>query len=215
MTAEKYVKDIVKGIQCDKKRGKDIQKQLLSEVKERMAAGEKLEDIMESMGNVKEIAASFNETPTIVMNKSHTMKKLMMAILPLVAIIVAMVVIAVLILPKQSDLAKSEIFNVDEVNAAVVQTIDLLDANDYEALQKNARDDMKNVLTEDVMKPVKDKMMDDWGERTSMGNIYAVEITQKKDHFATCQVSAAYENINVTYTISFDENMHVAGLYVK
>ncbi|MDO5155939.1 MAG: DUF3887 domain-containing protein [Eubacteriales bacterium] len=215
MTAEKYVKDIVKGIQCDKKRGKDIQKQLLSEVKERLAAGEKLEDIMEDMGSVKEIAASFNETPTIAINKSRSNKKLFMAILSIVGVLAGMILIALLILPKQSDIAKSDVFDVDEVNAAVVQTIDWLDEGDYDALQKNAREDMANILTADIMDPVKDKLREDWGKRISLGKIYAMEITQKKNHFATCQVSASYENVNVIYTISFDENMHVAGLYLK
>ena len=41
------------------------------------------------------------------------------------------------------------------------------------------------------------------------------EITQMNRHFAVCQVNVSYENVSVVYTITFDENMNVAGLYFK
>lgn len=215
MTANQYVKSITKEIICDKKRRKDIQKQLKAEIQERMNNGEKLEDIIEDMGTVKEIAASFNETAGIVLNKSHTGKKLFKAIAPILAIMILLVALVSAMLPKSRDLSKSEKFNQETVDAAVMQTLDLLDQNDYEALQKYAREDMVSVLTEDTMNPVKDKILLNWGERVSVGKIYSVEIIQKDQHFATSQVNVVYDRVNVTYTMSFDEDMHIAGLYLK
>ena len=46
MTAETYVKQIVKKVKCDKKRKQDIEKQLLYEIEERIETGEKLQDIL-------------------------------------------------------------------------------------------------------------------------------------------------------------------------
>lgn len=215
MTADQYVKQITKGIQCDAKRRKDIRKQLKAEIQERLNKGEKLENIIESMGSVKEVVASFNETSSVVVHKSHAGKKLLKAIIPMILVLAIMMIPIILLLPKQTKISESEIFIQSEVDEAVVQVIDWLDRNDYESMRKIAREDMANVLTEEIMTPAKEKILIDWGKRVSMGKIYSVEITQKDKHFATCQVTAVYEKISVTYTMSFDEKMHLAGLYFK
>ena len=42
-----------------------------------------------------------------------------------------------------------------------------------------------------------------------------IEVAQSGKHFATCQAQVSYENIIITYTISFDENMKLSGLFMK
>ncbi len=42
-----------------------------------------------------------------------------------------------------------------------------------------------------------------------------MEVLQRGKYFAVCQVTVTYENTSVTYTISFDESMKIAGLYMK
>ena len=41
------------------------------------------------------------------------------------------------------------------------------------------------------------------------------EIRQNGQRYVVVQVAVTYENVNVTYTITFDENMKLAGLYMK
>ena len=41
------------------------------------------------------------------------------------------------------------------------------------------------------------------------------EIRQRGQRYAVVQVAVMYENVEVTYTITFDENMKLAGLYMK
>ena len=60
MTAEKYVKQIVKKIACGSQKKRDIKRQLLAEVEDRRQEGENLTEIMAEMGSVQEIADSFN-----------------------------------------------------------------------------------------------------------------------------------------------------------
>ena len=55
----------------------------------------------------------------------------------------------------------------------------------------------------------------DWGEVQSFGNFYMSEIRQNGQRYAAVQVAVTYENVNVIYTITFDENMKLAGLYMK
>ena len=62
MTPEKYVKQILKLITCGKNKKKDISRQLLSEIQERMDNQESLETIISSMGSIREIADGFNES---------------------------------------------------------------------------------------------------------------------------------------------------------
>ena len=51
MTGEKYVSQIVKKIQCGKDRKDDISRQLMTEINERIAQGETIEDIIHEMGS--------------------------------------------------------------------------------------------------------------------------------------------------------------------
>ena len=41
------------------------------------------------------------------------------------------------------------------------------------------------------------------------------ETKQKGNLYAVTQTTVEYENATVTYTISFDRNLKVAGLYMK
>ena len=61
MTAETYVKQILKKVCCNSTKKKEIKKQLLADIKERTAQGETLEEVLSHMGTVQEVADSFHE----------------------------------------------------------------------------------------------------------------------------------------------------------
>lgn len=42
-----------------------------------------------------------------------------------------------------------------------------------------------------------------------------VEMAQGNQHFAVGEVTVAYENVSVTYRLTYDEDMLLAGLYVR
>ncbi len=44
---------------------------------------------------------------------------------------------------------------------------------------------------------------------------YISEVSQINQHYVIGQVTAAYENVSITYTITLDEDMKWAGLYMK
>lgn len=72
--------------------------------------------------------------------------------------------------------------------------------------------------TEEILRRMgnaKTQISDDWGNFQSWGSIYLSEVTQQGQTFAVGQATAVYEHVTVTYTISFDEDMKLAGLYMK
>lgn len=215
MTAEKYVKQIVKKIACSSQKKQDIKKQLLAEMEDRRQAGENLTEIMAEMGSVQEIADSFNESISVEEKKRYKTQKILKIVIPVILAIVILGALLVWAFPKQSDIKDSQVFTQQEIENILLCTIDLLDQGDYAALKSMGTDEMESVFEVYTMENAKSQISENWGERTSIGSIYMAEVTQMNQHFAVCQVNASYENVSVVYTITFDENMKIAGLYFK
>ena len=215
MTAETYVRQIVKKVKCDKKRRLDIKKQLLYEIEERIEAGEDLQDILSEMGTVEEIAAGFNESISEADRKRYRRNTLVKILVPVAVVLFALIAVAAWYLPKVSDIESSDIFIKADVEQKLVEVITLLDESDYESLQAVSTDRMTNVLTEDYMSAAKQQLSEEFGERISVGTIYMQEVRQMGLCLAVCQATVTYENVSIVYTITFDEDMKLAGLYMK
>ena len=215
MTSETYVKQILKRVKCSKKRKLDIEKQLLYEIEERIGAGEDLQDIMSGMGSVEEIAAGFNEGISEAERKRYSRNTLVKILVPVVFILMALIAVAAWYLPKVNDIESSDIFIRADVEQKLVEVITLLDEDDYESLQAVSISWMDKALTEDYMLDVKRMLSEDFGERIAVGTIYMQEVRQTGQNLAVCQVTVTYENVSVMYTITFDEDMKLAGLYMR
>ena len=101
------------------------------------------------------------------------------------------------------------------MEARVEEVINLLDDGAYDTLAENATGQMAGVLNDEDMDAAKQLVGDDWGARVELGTIYMQEVEQQGVHYVITQVAASYENVTVTYTITFDENMKLAGIYMK
>lgn len=215
MNAETYVKNIINKITCGRKRKKDIEMQLLADIEERTSQGEDLRDIMSEMGSVKEVADGFNESIPEEEKKKYKRNQKLKVLLP-IALVLGLLVLATLwILPKTKPLSESEFFSETEVETALIESIDLLDANDYPALKERASSQMEAVFTEETMQEAKAAISENFGKRTLVGTIYKQEVRQMGKIYAVCQVTVSYENTNVVYTISFDPDMKISGFYMK
>lgn len=94
-------------------------------------------------------------------------------------------------------------------------TVELLDAGDYTSLRENAILQMQTVLNEESMGSAKKQISDDWGERLQFGNAYIAEIVQQNTHYAVGEITVTYDNVSVIYRLTFDENMLLAGIYMR
>lgn len=215
MNAEQYAKQVIKRIKCDGKKKKEIERQLLTDINLRLEQGEKLEQIIAQMGTAPEIAQGFNENISSEDRKKYRRNKALKIIIPVAAVLVLLAVFIYWMMPKGKDIEQSKYFDKDRVEAAMKETIEQMDAGEFDSLQENAIPQMKAFLNEEEMGKVKGKMSDDWGERQQFGTVYTAELVQGNKHLAVGEITVSYENITVTYRLTYDEDMRLAGLYVR
>lgn len=142
-------------------------------------------------------------------------KKIYRIITTVIAVVVVGVWMFSWMQKQSSGLENSEIFSSEVVEAEMRNVIELLNKEDYEALHEISDNTMKEFLTPEVWGDAKVQFSENWGELEKLGNIYLSEAEQNGLPMAAGQVKATYENVKVTYTIVFNEEMQLAGLYIK
>ena len=215
MDAKKYVNAIVRKIKCSGKKKKEIKKQLLMDIDMRMKQGEPLEEIISQMGTAKEIADGFNENISPKEQKRYVRNKVVKIVISIIVVLVFLVSFVYWMFPKSFDIEQSKYFNKDQVETAMKETIELLDAGDYIALQEGVTPKMQTLLNAETIDDVKGALSDDWGERKMFGAAYMVELVQGNKHFAVGEITVTYENVSATYRLTYDEDMRLSGIYVR
>ncbi len=215
MSAEKYVKDIVGRIKCGSVKKKEIGAQLLSDISMRIKQGETLEEIIQNMGSPQEIADAFSQDMPENERKAYRNKKIGMIVTAVVLGVVLLGFYVWWVFPKPYTIENNALLSTETVSARVETMVSLLDENDFETLQAEAVDELRNVLTQEVIDKVRIAMSDDWGKRLSIGTTYVQGIKQKGKILIVTQTDVMYENISVVYTITFDENLNLAGIYMR
>ena len=215
MDAKKYVNAIVRKIKCSGKKKKEIKKQLLMDIDMRMKQGEPLEEIISQMGTAKEIADGFNENISPKEQKRYVRNKVVKIVISIIMVLVFLVSFVYWMFPKSFDIEQSKYFNKDQVETAMKETIELLDAGDYIALQEGVTPKMQTLLNAETIDDVKGALSDDWGERKMFGAAYMVELVQGSRHFAVGEITVTYENVSATYRLTYDEDMRLSGIYVR
>ncbi len=215
MTAEKYVNTIVRKIKCGKKRKEEIRQQLLSDIGAQTAQGHSLDDIMRQMGAASEIAEGFNENLSNDERKKYKRTKRLKIFVPIFAVIIILLAGIYIYLPKSSPIEDSARFQKDIVEEYMKNIAIQVGENDYAALQANATEQMKPFFAEDYLPNIKNQLASDWGTLKSFGNIYMTEVSQLGKHFAVGEITVVYENVTVTYRLSFDNDMKLAGMYMR
>lgn len=219
MNANQYVKAVIKKIKCNGSKKEEIKRQLLADIDLRMRQGERLEDIISSMGSVQEIADGFNETISPTEQRKYCRDKALKIAIPIAAAVVVVLVLLSIavywIVPKGRDIEQSKYFDKAQVEAAMKETVTLLDEGASDALLENAIPQMQQYLDKEGIQKIKAAMSDNWGERQQFGAIYLSEIVQGNQHLAVGEITVTYENISVIYRLTYDEDMKLAGLYVR
>lgn len=215
MNEKQYVNAIAKKIKCTGKRKKEIEKQLLTDIQMRIKQGEQLDEIISQMGTAAEIAGGFNENISLEEQKRYGRNRVLKIVIPIVVILIMLGSLVYWVLPKTADIGQSRYFNKEQVEAAMKETVGLLDAGDYKALQESAVSKMKPYLTEKTRDEIRGKLSDDWGERKQFGAVYMVELIQANKHFVVGEMTVTYDNISVTYRLTYDKDMRIAGIYVR
>lgn len=212
---EKFIKQIMKLLTCSKKRKEEIKQQLVSDIDAAVASGEKEEDVIKRMGKAEEIANAFNQSfsrEEVKIYKKELRKRRALDI------VLVMLVIAFglwWMMPKNKVLEDSDRFQTAAVEAQAKEVVQMLDDGDYDGIRAMAVDKLAPMINEEEMEHARNNLAEDWGELSNYGNIYMIESVQRGQHSAVVQMNISYENTSVTYTISFDKNMKLNGLWMK
>lgn len=215
MNEKRYVKAAARKIRCGGKRKKEIERQLLADIQMREKQGEGLEEIIARMGSAEEIADGFNENIPAQEQKRYARNRVLKITVPVALAVLFLGVFVYWLFPKSADIERSRYFDKDRVEAAMKETIELLDAEDYDALQENAIPQMQAFLNAETRADMRSTLSDDWGERKQFGAVYMVELIQGNRHLAVGEMTVTYENVSVTYRLTYDEDMRLAGIYVR
>lgn len=108
-----------------------------------------------------------------------------------------------------------EVYASKEVEERTILIIELISCNDFSTIREEySLPELREVLKDDYMLQSKAMVNEDWGELVSIGTVYSVEVTQNNTNYIVVQVIATYDNVSVAYTITFDENLMLAGIYM-
>ena len=217
MIAQTYVTQIVKKIKCSRKKRREIYCQILTDVTAAMQQGESLERIMLRMGEPVAIAEEFNESLPEKERKIYKRSRLLKAAVGIVAVLIIAVLLVRWFVPRSYDIGSSGIYQEDRVGQQAEEIIHLLDEEDYDTLLARSTPQMQKYLTKEIIDEAKAQtgVRTDWGKFLQSGKCYMQEIKQKGKTMAIVQMNVAYEHAGVTYTLLFDKDMLLAGIYIK
>lgn len=215
MDERQYVNAIARRIKCNGKKKKEIKRQLLADITMRTEQGEDFQEIISQMGTVKEIADGFNDNISEKEIKQYMRNRVIKIALSAIAVIIILALILYWMLPKSFSIEQSKYFDKEQVEDAMRTTIELLDVQDYATIQENAIPQMQSVLNQETMENVRKQITEDWGQRESFGVLYTMELVQGNEHFAVGEVTVSYENATVTYRLTYDREMQLAGLFIR
>ncbi len=215
MNKKQYVNKALCGIKCTSKRKQEIRKQLETDIETRIDSGESLENVLLEMGTVREITDEFNDNLSDTEKRAYKRNKIIKILCVTLIIVVTVLLSIYLWFPKTSDVEESVYFDQKQVEEQVYLSIELLDEGNYDELQNISINEMKSNTTKAIIEDARNQIASKWGENVSYGKVYMTEVNQLGNSYVVCEVAVEYENVNVTYTITFDENMLLAGLYMR
>lgn len=210
-----YLNRIVRKLRCSGKKRREIRQQLLSEMEAELENGIDEKELIRRMGTPREIAEEFNRNFSEKERKRYKRQKLLRILGLIAACLLILVGLIYWLVPKQIWLADSRVFDEEEVIEQAEYIVTLFDEKDYEALREASDETMKKFLVEEDLENSKKLISENWGTQTSVGKIYAAEVTQMGKKSAVLQMHVDYEHVSVLYTISFNDRLELQGFFMK
>lgn len=215
MTLNSYVNKIARHLLCNSDKKKEIIKQIKSDIEIKVDGGLSPDIVFKQMGSPKDVAAEFNDNFDENEKKKIKRKKRLIIIACAVAVVVFFAVVLYWMFPKAEYIENSDIFTEAEVKTKAEYIIDALNDKEYKVIENNMTEDLKSVLNASQLEKAANDFCEDYGKFKSFGKCYMAEINQRGQKFAIAQLNVSYENISVTYTLTFDDKMKLAGFYIK
>lgn len=216
MNRERYTKTIIRKIKCSYQKRAEIKRELGADIQSALENGEDWQQIEERMGSPYSQISEFNKNLPETELKAFKRTKRIKILFATVIILGLIITGIYMLLPKTYEIESNSIFDKDAVISQAETVIGLIDKNEYDTIKNQYADaKMTKVFKETTIADAKEQLGEDLGEFQSFTSVYTAEVKQLGKHFAVVQITALYEKRSVEYTISFDVDMKLAGLYMK
>ncbi|MBD5533267.1 MAG: DUF3887 domain-containing protein [Lachnospiraceae bacterium] len=215
MEQKKYLKAIYRKLRCGSAKKKEIVKQLGADIEAALEKGDSLADIISEIGTPEAVAAEFNEEITEKDRKRGKYEIYAKCIGIVIVVLCLFAAVVWWFLPKSENVDESGRFSEDAVIEQAKKVIAYLDADDYVAMRALMQEQAAGLITDEILTEAKQYIAEDFGAFVAWGNAYVAEVTEQGQHAAAIEISASYEKVGVTYTLFFDEEMQLTGIYMR
>jgi hypothetical protein len=115
------------------------------------------------------------------------------------------------------DNSLSEKFSTDTITKEALNTVLLINQYDYEAVVNLVRDDLKAQITPQVLKDAWNNSLIKLGnyKKISSTIVQGTKDKTTSEEYAVAIVNVEYENGKAIFTLSYDVDMNLVGLYMK
>ncbi len=111
----------------------------------------------------------------------------------------------------------ADIYKEDEVIAKAKNVVETINTQDYDAVVAFVREDLQNQLTAESLESAWKSTLDESGAfkdyKTTV--TYGQKSKSTGEDYAICVLVCTYENSTRTFTLSFDKDLAVVGMYMK
>ena len=214
MTAKKYVEEVGKLLKCRRGKKKEIKRQLLSEINDAVAKGETMDVILNRMGIPWDYANRYNDRFDKAEWKAAKREKAMFIWGIVLLLLFLSLAFLYRNLPRWGDIRESTVFQESQVKAQVEEIIRLYSNDDFEAVNAYMNEDMKTILSPEMLRYTKTERNKDFGALLEFENMEISEASQNGKKYAVVQVEVSYSALRVTYSMTFDASMKLAGFHI-
>lgn len=216
MNQEKYVKDVMRRLKCSKDRRMEMGRELRTDIQSAMDQGETWENIRQRLGHPAAVASEFNENIADTEKKKYKTGRRIRVVILTTAVLAAAVLGIYLIMPRSFQLEGSGVFSKAEVTSQAEKVVTLLDQGNYSAVRELcANEAMRKALTDELLQKARQSVPAVKGSYSKVTSVYTSGVSQMGKKMAVIQMTVLYGDGTATYTISFDSNMKLTGLYMK
>lgn len=106
-------------------------------------------------------------------------------------------------------------FDVQVVEQHVLATITRFEKDDITGLQAEATAELRPHLTAEQVTGAKAEFAPKWGPRGAVGKPLMTAGKEGDKWYVICELAVGYKATAVVYRLSYDENMKLAGFFVR
>ena len=106
-------------------------------------------------------------------------------------------------------------FDVQVVEQHVMATIDRFEKDDIAGLQREATLELRPHLTAEQVTGAKAEFAPKWGPRGAVGKPLMTAGKEGDKWYVICELAVGYKATAVVYRLTYDENMKLAGFFVR